>query len=104
MNSNLTINSSPNEENDENDEIDFNSVINVQSYPGDTSLGSGGSRQKGTYTSRCGRYVYHIALIDYLQLYDISKKFERAYKILVLHLTSKSKNENASNLSVMDPK
>lgn len=33
--------------------------------------------------SKCGRYVYHIAIIDYLTVYNFNKIFERYTKSLV---------------------
>ena len=30
--------------------------------------------------STCGNYIYHISIIDYLQKYDVVKKFERLHK------------------------
>ena len=38
-----------------------------------------GTRHK--YCSHNGRYIYHIAIIDYLQGYDIEKKMENFYKV-----------------------
>ena len=32
------------------------------------------------FLSSCKRYVYHIALIDYLQVYYLNKMMERAFK------------------------
>ena len=31
--------------------------------------------------SSCGKYIYHLSIIDYLQKYDINKKVERQFKI-----------------------
>lgn len=41
-----------------------------------------GNRHK--FLSRCGRYIYHIGIIDYLQDYHIEKKFENFLKFRVL--------------------
>ena len=35
------------------------------------------------FVSKCGRYRYHISIIDYLQKYDCSKSIERTFKIVV---------------------
>jgi hypothetical protein len=34
--------------------------------------------------SSCGKYIYHVAIIDYLQKYDFNKVMERISKIFVL--------------------
>lgn len=33
--------------------------------------------------SVCGRYIYHLSIIDYLQKYDMQKKMERLYKVTI---------------------
>ena len=35
-----------------------------------------------SFKSQNGKYIYHISIIDYLQLYDLNKKLERFYKII----------------------
>ena len=35
-----------------------------------------------SFKSQNGKYIYHISIIDYLQLYDLNKKLERYYKII----------------------
>lgn len=35
--------------------------------------------------STCGKYIYHLSIIDYLQKYDYKKKVERWHKISVKH-------------------
>lgn len=40
-----------------------------------------GSRHK--FISNNGRYIYHIAIIDYLQGYDLEKKAENFYKVVL---------------------
>lgn len=40
-----------------------------------------GSRHR--YISKNGRFIYHIALIDYLQAFDIEKKAENLIKVWV---------------------
>lgn len=41
-----------------------------------------GNRHK--YLSSCGRYIYHIGIIDYLQDYNIDKKLENLLKYRIL--------------------
>ena len=38
-----------------------------------------GTRHK--YISVCGKYIYHMAIIDYLQGYDIEKRAENMIKV-----------------------
>ena len=53
--------------------------------------------------SGCGRYIYHIALIDYLQAYDLNKKLERAFKTVKLILPGALESEfGRDNLSVIN--
>ena len=40
-----------------------------------------GNRHK--YISSNGRYFYHIAIIDYLQAYNLEKRLENAYKVYI---------------------
>ena len=53
--------------------------------------------------SSCGRYVYHLALIDYLQTYDMSKKCERLAKICSLCFNKKYRFRDRNLLSVIKP-
>ena len=32
------------------------------------------------YLSKCGKYIYHVGIIDYLQDYNFEKKAENFYK------------------------
>ena len=41
-----------------------------------------GGRHK--YLSTCGKYIYHLALIDYLQEFNLEKKGESTFKIWIL--------------------
>lgn len=54
-------------------------------------------------TSNCGRYVYHICIIDFCQLYNSQKKMERLVKrgLLMFRLNS---DYTAYDLSTIDPK
>jgi len=45
------------------------------------------SRFQGTrhkFLSRCGRYIYHVGIIDYLQDYNFDKKIENFLKYTLL--------------------
>lgn len=37
------------------------------------------------YGSISGKFIYHLAIIDYLQEFNTNKKIESNFKILVLH-------------------
>lgn len=39
---------------------------------------------KKVILSACGRYIYHIVIIDYFQTYDLNKKMERLSKYVLL--------------------
>jgi len=41
-----------------------------------------GGRHK--FLSRCGRYIYHVGIIDYLQDYNFDKKIENFLKYTVM--------------------
>ena len=47
--------------------------------------------------SKCGSFIYHISIIDYLQKYNIHKKVERYYKIVF-------QNASPSELSTINCK
>ena len=49
------------------------------------------------FTSHCGRYKYHIAIIDYLCDYNIEKKLENWFK------SKKFKKEKAKQISAVPP-
>ncbi len=36
------------------------------------------------FVSSCGKYIYHMAIIDYLQAFDLEKKSESLFKTLIL--------------------
>lgn len=40
-------------------------------------------KTRHTYLSQSGRYIYHIAIIDYLQDYNWEKKLENRLKIFI---------------------
>jgi hypothetical protein len=49
--------------------------------------------------SACGRYIYHISIIDYLQHYDLNKQTERFAKTILLKLTNSDfKPEHISSI------
>ena len=53
--------------------------------------------------SSCGRYIYHISIIDYLQKYDLNKKLERAGKIVLMNLpATKAKKQVRTEYNVFD--
>ena len=52
--------------------------------------------------SACGKYIYHLGIIDYLQKYDGWKKAERAVKILKVKLGKE--NLSSDDISCIDPK
>merc|ERR1719498_1661350 len=65
--------------------------------------------------SQCGRYIYHVSLIDYLQKYDLNKKMERAAKLIAMGVRKSSMSSNSGHfedeskfvgddLSVVNPK
>ena len=47
--------------------------------------------------SACGRYVYHVSIIDYLQKYDLNKRMERFGKILLMAIPRKSSVSSSSS-------
>lgn len=48
------------------------------------------------YFSTCGRYIYHISIIDYLTQFNTSKKIESFFKVTV-------KNNNEYLVSAVNP-
>lgn len=52
--------------------------------------------------STCGRFIYHIAIIDYLQEYNLQKRGERLFKQLMHY--SHGNFSVGHQLSVIDPK
>lgn len=60
----------------------------------------------GKIFSACGRYIYHVSIIDYLQKYNLQKKLERLAKESVRKMTCQncSKQSDSNNdLSVVNP-
>lgn len=53
--------------------------------------------------SVCGRYIYHVSIIDYLQKYDLNKKLERLYKCSVLALKGEHR-DTFNMISCVEPK
>lgn len=49
------------------------------------------------FTSKCGKYIYHMAIIDYLCKYDIDKKGENWFK------SSCRKTKHAELISAVPP-
>lgn len=52
-----------------------------------------GNRHK--YLSRTGRFIYHMAIIDYLQDFNIDKKLENKLKVFI--------NEKGAEISAIEP-
>lgn len=48
------------------------------------------------FKSCCGDYIYHIAIIDYLQHWNTEKQIESAYKVVI-------KNQNEYLVSAVNP-
>ena len=53
-----------------------------------------GNRHK--YRSQCGKFIYHIAIIDYLQAFNNLKVFESRSKVYLL-------NRTYEQISCIDP-
>lgn len=53
--------------------------------------------------SSCGRYIYHLAIIDFLQSYNWQKKAERLIKSTKMALTGTS-TDTSKYLSCVEPK
>ena len=53
--------------------------------------------------SACGRFIYHIAIIDFLQTYDMSKKIERAAKSIKLRFKRNYEGFGPNDISAADP-
>ena len=53
--------------------------------------------------SFCGKYIYHIGIIDYLQTYDFGKKSERFLKRLLQELKMKYTEFDKNDFSVIEP-
>ena len=53
-------------------------------------------RNRRVCESQCGKYIYHICIIDYLQSFNMNKRAEIAFKTTF-------KNAKASTLSAISP-
>ena len=62
------------------------------------SKGIRGIKLGTSIKSTDGKYIYHLSIIDYLQNYTLSKKFERLYKIAF----SGAKKDELSSVNVME--
>ena len=60
--------------------MDYSLLLAIERILPDSKVTS----SRHMYYSRCGKYVYHLAIIDYLQTFDMSKKFESGFKQHVL--------------------
>ena len=58
--------------------LDYSLLLAVETL----ELGSAAPRDLGRYRyySTCGRYVYHISIIDYLTTFNFGKRIESFYK------------------------
>jgi len=54
------------------------------------------SNSRHKYYSSCGQYVYHLAIIDYLQTFNLEKWSESRFKIFVLR-------RDANLISAIEP-
>ena len=53
-------------------------------------------KTRHTFLSESGRYIYHIAIIDYLQDYNLEKKLENRLKVFI--------NKEGAEISAIQPK
>jgi len=58
-------------------EADIEENVPVEHYNDEFSHAE--ARHK--FTSACGRYIYHVAIIDYLTEFNIQKRLESFFKI-----------------------
>lgn len=64
----------------EHDPLDLENPTDIQKYRSNTIV----SNSRHRFYSSCGNYVYHLAIIDYLQAFDFEKWTESRFKIYVL--------------------
>ena len=62
----------------------------------DSNFGYGVQRNKRVLDSSCGRYIYHVCIIDYIQSFNYVKKGEIILKTVLL-------NAKQQELSAMRP-
>lgn len=62
------------------------------------AMGQNGKRAlvRHRFHSSCGRYVYHIAVIDFLTRFNLAKRMESFYKVTI-------KNNKPENVSCVEP-
>lgn len=56
--------------------------------------------------SACGKYIYHVSIIDFLQKYNFQKKLERTAKVIYRQITCKNSSRSGhsvDDLSVVNP-
>ena len=53
------------------------------------------AQNRHRFFSTCGNYVYHIAIIDFLTQFNIHKRLESFYKVVI-------KNQKAENVSCVN--
>lgn len=54
------------------------------------------NKSRHTFLSESGRYIYHMAIIDYLQDYNLEKKLENRLKVFI--------NKEGAQISAIEPK
>ena len=63
----------------ENNLIDYSVLLAIEVVsPNDKEILP--SHNKRTFRSRCGNYIYHLCIIDYLQPFTVYKRFEIVFK------------------------
>lgn len=53
-------------------------------------------KTRHTFLSRSGKFIYHLAIIDYLQDFNLDKKMESALKTVI--------NKEGAEISAIEPK
>ena len=48
------------------------------------------------FTSQCGKYIYHVSVIDYMQVYDWNKLIERYFKTFIMQFSIQQINDRES--------
>lgn len=54
------------------------------------------NKNRHSFLSQSGRYIYHVGIIDYLQDYNLEKILENRFKML--------KNKKGAQISAIEPK
>jgi len=64
-----------------NSQMSKSSNFSTNKLVDDFNTEKSGTRHK--YISQCGRYIYHMAIIDYLQAFDFEKQLENLLKVWI---------------------